>query len=80
MQVAKRWSEGYLCPRAPAGYPLAPADERGASLGQHPPRRRGRVFPPRYLIDIDQLAMVLLPLNLGKVGMRERMQLAKLPF
>ncbi|HZL18835.1 MAG TPA: PDDEXK nuclease domain-containing protein [Polyangia bacterium] len=37
MQVAKRWSEGYLCPRAPAGYPLAPADERGASLGQHPP-------------------------------------------
>ncbi len=32
-----------------------------------------------YLIDIDQLAMVLFPLNLGNVGMRPRTQLANEP-
>jgi len=39
----------------------------------------GLALPP-HLIDIDQLAIVLLPLNLGKVGMRDSTQLAKPPF
>src|SRR5437764_1020285 len=43
--------------------------QRDSSTDQHRPQR----------IDIDQLAMVLLPLNFGNVGIRPCTQLAKPP-